>query len=97
MSTDEEICSAFLHVCGLPGWVTGKESGCNAGDVGDKGSIPGVGKMPWRRARQPAPVCLPGESHGPSGGWRATVHGVAESDTTEMTKTQSLYTEHVSM
>ena len=23
-----------------------------------------VGKIPWRRAGQPTPVCLPGESHG---------------------------------
>ena len=25
---------------------------------------PWVGKIPWRRARQPTPVFLPGESHG---------------------------------
>ena len=25
---------------------------------------PGVGKIPWRRKWQPAPVFLPGESHG---------------------------------
>ena len=42
---------------------------------------PWVGKIPWRRAQQPTPVFLPGESHGQ----RATVHGVAESDTTEAT------------
>ena len=38
-----------------------KKSSCNAGDLG---LIPG--KIPWRRAWQPAPVFLPGESHG----WR---------------------------
>jgi len=27
-------------------WHSGKESACNAGDPG---SIPGVGKIPWRR------------------------------------------------
>ena len=37
---------------------------------------------PWRRARQPTPVLLPGESHD-RGAWRAPVHGVTESDTTE--------------
>ena len=37
----------------------------NAGDVRDVGSTPsGVGKIPWRRKWQPAPVFLPGESHG---------------------------------
>ena len=36
-----------------------KESTCNAGDMG---SIPGLRKIPWRRAWQPTPVFLPGES-----------------------------------
>jgi len=36
----------------------------NAGDIRDIGSIPGLGKIPWRRKWQPTPVSLPGESHG---------------------------------
>ena len=36
----------------------------NAGDAKDKGFDPWVGKIPWRRARQPTSVSLPGESHG---------------------------------
>ena len=36
----------------------------NAGDLRDVGSVPGVGKIPWRRAWQPTPVFLLGESHG---------------------------------
>ena len=32
---------------------------------------------PWRRAYQPTPVSLPGESHGQRS-WQATVHGVAK-------------------
>ena len=36
----------------------------NAGDMGDSGSIPGLGrKIPWRRAQQPTSVFLPGEFH----------------------------------
>ena len=35
-----------------------------AGDTGDLGLIPGVGKTLWRREWQPTPVFLPGESHG---------------------------------
>ena len=31
---------------------------------GDNGFDLWVGKIPWRRARQPTPVFLPGESHG---------------------------------
>ena len=38
-----------------------KESTCN---VGDLNSIPGLGRFPWRRARQPTPVFLAGKSHG---------------------------------
>ena len=40
---------------GPPQWLSGKASSCNAGAAG------GVG---WRRAWQPTPVLLPGESHG---------------------------------
>ena len=44
---------------------------------------PWVGKIPWRRAWQPTPVFLPGESLD-GGAWQATVHGGhKESDRTE--------------
>jgi len=33
-------------VYGLPQWLTGKESACNAGTTGDIGSIPGLGRSP---------------------------------------------------
>ena len=48
--------------CGFPGGSVGKESACNAGDLGD----PWIGKIPWRRKWQPTPVFLPGKSHGQS-------------------------------
>ena len=38
----------------------------NAGDARDADSIPWIRKIPWRRAWQPTPVFLPGESHGQS-------------------------------
>ena len=66
----------YFHICwgiylqgGLPRWVSGKESACNAGD---RGSIPN-GKIPWRRKWQSLqcsffffypPVFLPGKSDG---------------------------------
>jgi len=34
----------------------------NAEDIRDR--LGRFGKIPWRRAWQPTPVCLPGESHG---------------------------------
>ena len=46
---------------GLPWWLSGKESACQRRRcVLD----PWVGKIPWRRKREPTPVFLPGESHG---------------------------------
>ena len=45
---------------------------------GRGGFDPWVGKSPWRRAWQPTPVFLPGESHGQKSLW-ATVHRVAQS------------------
>ena len=30
----------------LPLWLSGKESACNAGDLGDVGLIPGLGRSP---------------------------------------------------
>ena len=45
---------------GLPRWLSGKESSCNAGDVG---LIPGSGRAPREGNGNPQ-VSLPGESHG---------------------------------
>ena len=59
----------------FPCGSAGKESPCNAGDLG---SIPGVGKIPWRRERLPTLVFWPGEFHGLYSPWSRK-----ESDTTE--------------
>ena len=45
----------------FPWWFSGKESTCNAGDMG---SIPVLRRFLWRRAWQPPAVFLPRESHG---------------------------------
>ena len=52
----------------FPGGSDGKASAYNAGPRFD----PWVGKIPWRREWQPAPVLLPGKSHG----WRSLVHSM---------------------
>ena len=44
----------------LPWWLSGSPHHCNAGDAGID---PWVGKIPWRRKWQPAPVFLPRKSH----------------------------------
>ena len=46
---------------GFPGGSDSRESACNAGEPG---SIPGWGKIPWRRKRAHTSVFLPGEFHG---------------------------------
>ena len=46
------------------------------------GFDPWVGKIPWRRTQQRAPVVLPGESH-KQRSLGALVHGIVESDMTE--------------
>ena len=44
-----------------------------------------VGKIPWRRAWQPTPVFLPGESHGQRSLVGYSPCGHKELDTTEVT------------
>ena len=46
---------------GFPSGSSGKEPACQHKRAGFH---PWVGKLPWRRARQPTPVFLPAESHG---------------------------------
>ena len=58
------------------------------------GFDPWVGKTPWRRAWQPTPVFLPGESMD-RGAWRATVHGVSKCWT--QLKQLSMHTESVDL
>ena len=47
------------------------------------GVDPQVGKIPWRRAQQPTPVSLPGESHGQRSLVGCSPGGCTESGTTE--------------
>ena len=60
---------------GFPCGSAGKESACN---VGDLGSTPGFGKIPWRRERLPTPVFWPGEVHGLYSSWGHKESGVTE-------------------
>ena len=56
----------------------------NAGNVRNASSITGSGRSPWRRAQQPTPVFLPGESYGQRNLVDYSPQGRKESD---MTKT----------
>jgi len=62
-----------------------KNPAANAGDIRDAGSIPGFGKIPWKRTWQPTPVFLPGESHRQRHLMGYSPWGCTESETTEAT------------
>ena len=65
---------------GLPWWLSGKESACNAGDMG---SIPGSGKSPGGGHGNPLQYsCL--ENPMDSRAWWASPYGCKELDVTEM-------------
>ena len=72
-----------MQLLGFPGGAGGKELACLYRRHNRQGFDPWVRKIPWRKAWQPTPVFLPGESHGQRS--LAIVHGVAESDTTGVT------------
>ena len=62
-----EISVSFVQFCcepktalGFPCSSAGKESACNAGDLG---SFPGLGRSPGE-GKDPTPVFWSGESHG---------------------------------
>ena len=56
----------------------------NAGDIRDVGLVnPWIGKIPWRRAWQPAPVFLPREFYGQRSQAGYSPWGHKESDMTE--------------
>ena len=59
-----------------------KNPPASAGDIKDTGLTPGLGR--WRRAWQPTPVFLPGQSHGRRRLEGYGPEGCTESDTTEM-------------
>ena len=69
--TDSQNCGNLCHSC-VPCGSDGKESACNAGDLG---SLPGLGKSPGGGNGNPLQYsCL--ENPMDRGAWPATVRGV---------------------
>ena len=67
----------LLQFLGLPRWLSSKESTCSAGDTV---LVPGSGRSPGGGNGNPLQCsCL--ENAMDRGAWRATVHGVAQSQT----------------
>ena len=65
------------------GTACGKESACPCRRHKKHGFDPWVGKIPWRRAKQPTPVFLPGKSHGRRSLVGCSLWGRRELDMTE--------------
>ena len=64
-----------MHHCGLPRWLSGNESACNAVDLG---LIPGSGRSPGGGHGNPLQYSCLGNPMD-TGAWRITVHGVTKS------------------
>ena len=65
---------------GFPNGSESKETACSAGDIRDRGSIPGAGRSPGGGHSNPLQYsCLKNPMD--KGAWQATVHGVAKSRT----------------
>ena len=68
------MCYIYITCWVFPDGSDGKESICN---VGDTGSIPGLGRSPGGVHNNPLQYsCLENPVDG--GAWQATVHGVAK-------------------
>ena len=77
-----ELCTR-VRALGLPGGASGKEPTRQCRRHKRPGFDTWVGKIPWRRAWQPTPVFLPGESYGQRSLAGYSPCGCRESDTTE--------------
>ena len=73
---------------GFPGGAVVKNPPAIAGDAGDVGLVPGLGRSPWVGNGNPLQFsCL--ENPMDRGTWQATVHGVTESWTQLNTHTHT--------
>ena len=81
--------SRYIHnvvnSVGFPGGANGKEPTCPCRRFKRCGFDSRVGKIPWRRAWQPTPVFLPGESNGQRSLEGYSLWGHKKSDMTEVT------------
>ena len=75
---------------GLPWWLNGKESGCNAEAAGDLGSIPGSGRYPGEGNGNPLQYSC-WDKPMDRGAQRVTAHEVAKSPTRLSTQADSDY------
>ena len=83
------LCYSFLWLSNIPLWASQvalvvKNPPANARDLRNQGSIPGLGRSPGGEHGNPLQYCCL-ENPVDRAVWQATVHRVAELDTTEVT------------
>ena len=64
MNTPGESYLSLIKKMGFPDGTGVKDPACQCRRHERLGFIPYVWKIPWRRAWQPTPIFLPGESNG---------------------------------
>ena len=74
---------------GFPGGTSGKEPACQCRRCKRHRFDPWVRKIPWRRAWQPTPIFLSGESQGLRSLVGYSPQGHTEADTTKLLSTQA--------
>ena len=78
--TNTSLLNAFNFLYSNTGFTRGSDGKESAGNAGDRGSIPGLGKSPGEgNVNTLQYSCL--EYPTDRGTWRAIVHGVAKSQT----------------
>ena len=82
------ICIHIYLYMGFPSGSDGKEP---ARYVGNPGSVPELGRFPWRRKWQPTPVFLPGKLHGQRNLEGYSLWSSKESDKTEQLTLPYIY------
>ena len=80
----------------IPCGISGKEHASQCSRQRSKFNSQ-VGKVPWRRAWQPIPVFLPGESHGQRSLECYRSWGCKEVDTTEVTQLAQSYSQNLTL
>ena len=81
--TLEKGQTTYSSILGLPWWLNWCRICLHCGNW----VLSWVGKIPWRRTRQPTPVFLPGESHGQRSLAGYSLWGCKESDMTQQLST----------
>ena len=76
----EALCGQLAKFEGFLWWFSGKEFACNAGDSGDMGSIPGLGRSPGGGNGNPHQYsCL--KNPVDRGDWQAVIQRITKSQT----------------